>query len=52
MKVYIHEKLEVKQNETNKNLVLDQDIMGSTVPRKRNYLQTESLSGSCENQMC
>lgn len=39
-KVYIHEKLEVKQNETSKNLAPHQDGWGSTAVRSKECLQS------------
>lgn len=38
MKVYIHEKLEVKQNETSKNLARHQDGLGITAVNKQKVL--------------
>ena len=38
MKVYIHEKLEVKQNETSKNLAPHQDGLGITAVNKQKVL--------------
>lgn len=48
-KVYSHEKLEVKQNETNKNLALHQGSLGGTALKEKKLLaECISLHGSCE----
>lgn len=52
MKVYIHEKLEVKQNETSKNLAPHQDSLRITAVKKQRVLAEHfSLNTTCEKQV-
>ena len=52
MKVYIYEKLEVKQNETSKNLALHQDSLGSTAIKEQKMLaECFLLSTAFEKQV-
>lgn len=49
--VYIHEKLDVKQNETGKKLALHQDSLGSTAIKRQKLLaKCFSLGGSVRNR--
>lgn len=52
MKVYVHEKLEVKQNETSKNLAPHQDGLGITAVKEQKVLPEHfSLSTAYEKQV-